>query len=118
MAMFAGISYAADKAVKPEEGNAHVAAEKAKGGRADMEALYKEAGVSDEQIAKLKDVSEKLKEARKAKDGDKVKELVEARKSILTAEQQEKVKELMKEKGLGAGEKKAKDKDKETSPVK
>ena len=66
-----------------------------------MQEVYKEAGLSDEEIAKLKELDEKMVEARQAKDQAKMKELREERMKILSPEKQAKIREIMQQKGIG-----------------
>lgn len=62
-----------------------------------QEEMWKAAGCSEEEIAKLKELRDQLKEARKAKDEAKVKEIQGEIDKIMTPERRNKVRQIFME---------------------
>jgi len=92
---FAQAKQAAPAAEKPQK---EMKAAKPAGRAMMGDELYKEIGLSDEEIAKMKELREQMKEARKAKDEAKIKQLREEMDKIMTKERQAKMREIVKAK--------------------
>ncbi|MCX7625785.1 MAG: hypothetical protein N2Z21_06200 [Candidatus Sumerlaeaceae bacterium] len=93
-----GLSFAEEKvaAEKQAEKPAAVASEaKGKPDRtARLEQMWKEAGCSDQEIAKLKELHQQMMEARKDKNMDKAKEIQAEMDKIMTPERKAKLREM------------------------
>jgi hypothetical protein len=118
LAVVAGVSFAQQEAnqqaekPKKEAVAGQQGKEMARPGRAAaMEQAWKDAGCSDEEIAKLKDLHKQWIEARKAKDQAKADQAKAEIDKIFTPERQAKLKEARK----AMREKAAKAKDAETT---
>jgi actin-related protein len=94
---FAQAKEAAPAAEKPQK-QMKAAVPKPTGVPVRNDELYKEIGLSDEEIAKMKELREQMKEARKAKDEAKIKQLREEMDKIMTKERQAKMREIVKAK--------------------
>lgn len=93
-----GISFAEEKAAaekSPEKPVAVAQEAKAKPDRTAMlEQMWKQAGCTDEEVAKLKELHQQMMEARKEKNMEKAKEIQAEMDKIMTPERKAKVREM------------------------
>lgn len=84
-------------AQKPAEAPKAAAVERKAGVSAAQEEMWKKAGCTDEEIAKLKELQKQFMEARKNKDQEKAKQIREEMDKIMTPERKAKLRELRAE---------------------
>ncbi|MGC8740224.1 MAG: hypothetical protein ACP5UB_02060 [Candidatus Sumerlaeaceae bacterium] len=97
MALTVGVCIAGEaKIEKPAkaEKSATASPDRKRAWGAAQEEMWKKAGCSDEEIAKLKELQQQFIEARKAKDEQKVKQIREEMDKILTPERKAKISEM------------------------
>jgi Spy/CpxP family protein refolding chaperone len=93
-----GLTFAEEKAAAEKPAETTAAVTQAPKGQADraaaQEQMWKQAGLSDEEIAKMKELRQQFFEARKAKDMAKMKEIQAEMDKIMTPERKEKIRAM------------------------